>query len=275
MNRLWIWLIPLLGGCASEPTILPTEEAVAVFDRQAAPPLYQLLYSAPILPEQSTTQAQLRMLIWIRHMGLSASQLDQLEELRTLSAERGERIRQAEAEVVARHAGEEEQVYGALLEQVSAGVAIDDPIFEPLLAQLDALRAGGERESELMKIRMEGMRSILEAEQTFLRSLSPSQEMMMADALFILRSQLDPVANPEDYRSLVGTTYEPGQYAVLTRGTGEGAREPLNIGALWTDDGELTGYALHEARREVLLYLLLMEPGLEEAIPQAKALLEP
>ena len=97
----------------------------------------------------------------------------------------------------------------------------------------------------------------------------------MADALFILRSQLDPVANPEDYRSLVGTTYEPGQYAVLTRGTGEGAREPLNIGALWTDDGELTGYALHEARREVLLYLLLMEPGLEEAIPRAKALLEP
>ena len=221
----------------------------------------------------NTTQAQLRMLIWIRHMGLSISQLDQLEELRTLSAERGQRIRKAEAEVVAQHAGEEEQVYGAILEQVSAGVAIDDPIFEPLVTQLETLRSGGERESELMKIRMEGMRSILEAERTFLRSLSPSQEMMMADALFALRSQLDPVANPEDYRALVGTTYEPGQYAVLTRGTGEGAREPLNIGALWTDDGELTGYALHEARREVLLYLLLMEPGLGEAIVRAKALL--
>ena len=62
MNRLWIWLILLLSGCAPEPTPLPTQAAVEVFDRQAAPPLYQLLYSSPILPEQSTTQAQLRML---------------------------------------------------------------------------------------------------------------------------------------------------------------------------------------------------------------------
>jgi hypothetical protein len=272
MMRLWTGLIAMQIGCTTQPTPLPTE-AVAVFDRAAAPPLYQLLYSAPVLPAEDTTQAQLRMLIWVRHMGLSASQLDQLEALRLLAAERGERIRQAESEVVARYAGEESAVYAAILEQVAAGVPIDDPIFTPLLAQLDALRAGGERERELMKLRMEGMRSILEAQSDFLRSLSPTQEMMLADALFVLRARLDPIANPGDYRALVGTTYEPGQYAVLTRGTGEDAREPLNIGALWTDGGELTGHALHEARREVLLYLILLEPGLEPAIIKGKALL--
>ena len=268
-------MIGVLIGCTPQPTPLPTEEAVAVFDRQAAPPLYQLLYSAPILPDDDTLKQQLCMLIWVRHMGLNASQLDQLEALRAMSAERGARLSQAEAETVSRYAGEEEAVYGAILEQVSAGVPIDDPIFEPLLTQLEALRAGGERESDLMKIRMEGIRSLLEAESEFLRSLSPSQEAMLADALFVLRNRLDPVANPGDYLALVGTTYEPGQYAVLTRGTGEGARDPLNIGALWTDNGELTGYALHEARREVLLYLILLEPGLEEAVVRAKVLLEP
>jgi len=273
MKCLWIWPVCALISCASEPTPLPTEEAVAVFDRQAAPPLYQLLYTAPILPGDSTLQAQLRMLIWMRHMGLNASQLDQLEWLRAMSAERGERIRQTETEVAERYIGEETLVYTAILEQVSAGVPIDDPIFEPLLSQLTELRAGGERESEMMKIRMEGMRSILEAESEFLRSLSRSQEAMLVDALFVLRNRLDPIANPGDFRALVGTTYEPGQYAVLTRGTGEGARDPLNIGALWTE-GELTGYALHQARREVLLYLILLEPGLEEAITKARALLE-
>lgn len=273
MMRLWIWLPGALISCTTEPTPLPTKEAVAVFDRQAAPPMYQMLYTAPVLPAQTTNQQQLRMLIWIRHMGLSNSQLDQLEALRVMSAERGARIQQAESEVVARYSGEEEAIYGAMLEQVSAGVPIDEPVFSDLLGQLEELQAGGERETELLKIRMEGMRSILEAESGFLRSLSPSQEMMLADALFVLRGRIDPVANPGDYRSLIGTTYEPGQYAVLTRGTGEGASDPLNIGALWTDDGELTGYALHEARREVLLYLILLEPGLQEAIVKAKALL--
>ncbi|MFT5682532.1 MAG: hypothetical protein ACI8RZ_003450 [Myxococcota bacterium] len=273
MKCLWTGLIAMLIGCSTQPTPLPTQEAVAVFDRAAAPPLYQLLYTAPVLPADSTTQAQLRMLIWMQHMGLSASQLDQLDGLRALSAERGARIQAAEAEVAAQYVEADSTVYAAILEQVAAGVPIDDPIFPPLLEQLADLRAGGERERELMKLRMESMRSILEAESEFLRSLSPDQERMLADALFVLRAHLDPVANPGDYRALVGTTYEPGQYAVLTRGTGEGARDPLNIGALWTDDGELTGYALHEARREVLLYLILLEPGLEAAIVQAKALL--
>lgn len=273
MMRLWTGLIAVLIGCSAQPTPLPTEEAVAVFDRDAAPPLYQLLYTAPVLPADGAAQSQLRMLIWMRHMGLSASQLDQLESLRAMSAERAARIQAAEEAVVAQYAEAESSVHAAILEQVAAGIPIDDPIFPPLLAQLAELRAGGERERELMKLRMESMRSILEAESELLRSLSPSQEMMLADALFVLRAHLDPVANPGDYRALVGTTYEPGQYAVLTRGTGEGAQDPLNIGALWTDDGELTGYALHEARREVLLYLILLEPGLAEAIVQAKALL--
>ena len=72
--------------------------------------------------------------------------------------------------------------------------------------------------------------------------------------MFFLRHKLDPVGNPQDFSALVGNTYEPGQYAVLTRGTGQLAQQSLHFGGLWTDDKETAGQKLHETRREVILY---------------------
>ena len=134
------------------------------------------------------------------------------------------------------------------------------------------MRSGGERERELLKLRLQGIRAVFEAQREFLASLSPTQEALLADAVFFLRNRLDPVGNPGDFRALVGSIYDPGQYAVLTRGSSDWARAPLNIGGLWSDEPQLEGGALHEARREVLLYLILLEPGLAPAIKTAKAL---
>ena len=56
------------------------------------------------------------------------------------------------------------------------------------------------------------------------------------------------------------------------------SKEPVNftrvwnIGGLWSDEPELTGRVLHEAQREVVLYLALLEPSLEEFIRTAMAL---
>ena len=50
------------------------------------------------------------------------------------------------------------------------------------------------------------------------------------------------------------------------------AQKSGNIGGLWSDQPELTGRVLHEAKREVVLYLTLLEPSLEEAIRAAIAL---
>ena len=84
--------------------------------------------------------------------------------------------------------------------------------------------------------------------------------------------QLDPVGNPKDFSMLIGNTFEPGQYAILLKGTSELAQQSGNIGGLWSDEPELTGRVLHEAQREVVLYLALLEPALEEAIRAAMAL---
>ena len=82
---------------------------------------------------------------------------------------------------------------------------------------------------------------------------------------YFLRHKLDPVGNPQDFSALVGNTYEPGQYAVLTRGTGQLAQQSLHFGGLWTDDKETAGQKLHEVRREVILYFILLEPATSEA----------
>ena len=48
----------------------------------------------------------------------------------------------------------------------------------------------------------------------------------------IFRHKLDPVGNPQDFSALVGNTYEIGQYAVLTRGTGQLAQQSLHFGVM-------------------------------------------
>ena len=95
----------------------------------------------------------------------------------------------------------------------------------------------------------------------------------MADALFFLRHRLDPVANPGDFRALIGSTYEPGQYAVLQRGLDdEKVRTPLDIGGLWQDADQPGGHIFFDAKREVLLLMALLEPGFPEALAAARQL---
>ena len=89
------------------------------------------------------------------------------------------------------------------------------------------------------------------------------------EALFFLRHHLDPIGSPDDFYALVGRTYEPGQYAVLVRGGSKKSQESINIGGLWTDKDELSGKSFHEAKRELIIYLALLEPGFDEALQVA------
>ncbi len=266
--------LTLAGGCLREPTPMPTVHAVEEsITREDQPALYQILYSPALAPASQESQQRVRMLIWLRHMDLGEAQLQQLEALRQLVAERTAQIVQAETQAAAQYQAREDEIYRALWTRLSAGAPGDAPEVVELGAELQTMQEGSERERELLRIRIEGIRAVLDAEQGFLATLSPRQEALLSDALFFLRNHLDPIGNPGDFRALVGTTYEPGQYAVLTRGTTRWAREPLNIGGLWSDEPPLSGGALHEARREVLLYLALMEPGLEEALRAAREML--
>jgi hypothetical protein len=265
-------LLSLALACEVDPLPLPSEAAVSALDRGAEPPLYQLLYDSPLLPGDTVPTTKVRVLIWLRRMELGPEQLGLLQALSVEAAGRRDRILAAEEELVRRYAPDEQRVYDQLWRALSAGVPVDAPEMVTLTTELRELRAGGQRERELLALRLEGIRSILDAEQRFLRTLTPRQEALVADALFFLRARLDPVANPGDFRALVGTIYDPGQYAVLSRGTGEVGRQPLNIGGLWAEEPGIEAHALHEARKEVLLFLALLEPGFDEALAAATAL---
>jgi hypothetical protein len=156
--------------------------------------------------------------------------------------------------------------------QMAAGAPVDAPEMNVMVDELREMRAGGARERELVALRLSSLQAILDAEQSFLRTLSPRQEHLMADALFFLRHRLDPIANPGDFRALVGTTYEPGQYAVLQRGLDDITREPLDIGGLWQDGDQKGGHVFFDAKREVLLLLAMLEPEFPSAIEVAKNL---
>ena len=202
-------------------------------------------------------------------MELTKDQLRRMETLRQLVEERRDALEQTEQEVLAQYENVENQLYEQLWVELLNGTDITDPRMEEIVAQMTNLKGDGERESALLTARLEGLRSILDAERSFLITLTPRQELLLTDSLFFLRNSLDPVGNPGDFLTLVGSTYDPGEYAVLTRGTGRAGIEPLNIGALWSEEPELALNELHEARREVLLLLALMEPGLREALAAA------
>ena len=261
-----------LSGCTPEARPLPTAKAIEDLDRAQQPPLYQLLYDVPALPSFGQRQQRVRILIWLRHLALSDSQLARLDELRLLSDDRRSRIEQAENEAAARWEGEETKIYDKIWTALGEGQAVDDTSMAPFTHELKEMRSGGERERELLKLRLQGIRAVFEAQREFLQTLTPKQEALLADAVFFLRNRLDPIGNPGDFRALVGTIYDPGQYAVLTRGSSDWARAPLNIGGLWSDEPTVEGGALHEARREVLLFLILLEPALNEAIQAARKL---
>ena len=267
---MYITAIILMLCCGGEPGPLPTESQLSEPDGGSPPPLYQLLYDGS--PQPSIEQQRLRGILWLQRMDLSLDQLNRLEGLRREVVERQKQIELAERE----HLGDLEEletpVYNRLWDRIRSGQSLDSQEIQGELEKLRAIREADDRHSRLLSMRVEAIRSIFSAEEAFLQTLSPEQEDMMVEALFFLRNKLDPLGSPMDFYALVGTTYEPGQYAVLTRGTGELAQQNLNIGGLWSDNDQLTGKDLHEARREVVLYMALMEPGLDEALRVAREL---
>ena len=146
-SRLLALLLWTAVGCkTSDPTPLPTAEAVTQLDRATQPPLYQLLYDDPAVPRARAEHQRVRILIWLRHLGLTEQQLVKLEELHKTAAEREQRLRDAEQRIVDETAAQEDEIYQRLWDSLSSGAAVDAPEMGDATEALKELRAGGERE---------------------------------------------------------------------------------------------------------------------------------
>ena len=258
-------LLALLLSCADEPLPLPAEAAAEALDREALPPLYRKLYDYAFLPEVQASEQRVRLLIWLKYMDFDRYQLGLLAELATRADREREDVARVQQEILAR---QEPQV-GAVYDQLWAALDRDAPEAElaGLAASLDVTRV---REAELVSLRARSIRTLLDAEEPLLHTLTPRQEALLADATFLLRHKLDPYANPGDFTALIGTVYQPGEYGSLSRSTFDPNEDHLDLGGLWSPAGPARQQAhFPDAKREVVVYMVLLEPQLPEAIAAA------
>ena len=256
-------------ACDADPTPMPTEELVT--QTTELDPVYQLLYDTHAMKTPDSNQQRVRILLWLKRMNCNVSQLQKLDDLRKIALEKYTTLQEIEF----REAQKAQELYtpffNQLWDSIRTGAELDDTQVQEAVQAFQS-KIVAQEETPSLDGRLETIKSILDAEEEFLRSLSPEQESTIVDALYFLRYKLDPIGNPKDFSLLIGNTFEPGQYAILLKGTSELAQQSGNIGGLWSDQPELTGRVLHEAKREVVLYLILLEPALEEAIRAAIAL---
>ncbi len=266
---LALLLAPLLGlGCVDPPLPLPAAAAAMALDRAAQPPLYRKLYDYAFLPEVQEREQRVRLLIWLRYMAFTRYQLDLLGELAARTLREREDVERVERELLLKHEPAVGGVYDALWAAMERGASEDE--LAAIGEGLDTVRV---REGDLLELRARSVRALLDAQTPFLRTLTPTQEALFADATFLLRHRLDPYANPGDFRALIGTIYYAGDFGNLNKTTFDPGEDHLNIGGLWSEEpAELAGAHFPDARREVVLYMVLLEPMLPVALDAAARL---
>lgn len=253
----------LLGAC-SLPAEPPPSQAAATadLDRAAEPPLYRKLYDYAFLPEVQAAEQRVRLRIFLRHLDFDLYQIGLLEELHAFVARERSAVAAREAEIVAEYEPRVAVVYDELWAGMEAGKSDAE-----LAAVGDKLDVIERREAELLELRSASVRAILDREAPLLATFTQKQDVLFADAIFALRHRLDPYANPGDFHELVGSVYVAGEFGTLTRPTYDPEEDHLNIGGLWSPEPEkLAGPYFQEARQEVILYMLLLEPTLPEAL---------
>jgi len=267
-------LILALSACVADPDPLPTEVLVASsdakIDRASEPALYQMLYDYAFLPEVQHAEQRVRILIWLKRMDLSTYQLNSLMDLAGWVSEERVRIEERQAQILGDYEPRLIPIYDDLWQRLSSGAELTDSEMENAAYALLSERVQHARQDELLALRAEGVNNILNRVRTWLEELTPSQEIPLTDSLFLLRHRLDPYANPGDFASIVGSVFVAGDWGTLTRGVNgfETDRDHLNIGGLWTEAAleSLQGPVFNDARREVVIYMVLLEPSLNEAI---------
>jgi len=267
-------IVAICTACGEKKQKLPTAEKVAELsetDRASAPPLYQLLYDSAFNPDLQALEQRTRILIWLRYMEFEAFQLQELKSLHERGKEVAEQVRKTEAEIYARYEANLAEAYENIRTLLVDGKPLDDESFNTAAASLLKNNDHVKRDREIYSTRMQSIATLLEEEQHFLQGLTPRQEMLFADVLFTLRSSLEPIHQPEAFRAMAGSTFTPGDPGLLLAGDYDENRQPMNLAGLWSDQASetISSPVLHEARLEMLLFLVMQEDAFGPAIDDA------
>ena len=248
-----------LGGCWEG---LDEEPPVAL--EEAPPrPLVELLYAGEYGPRAAALGDEVRVLLWLRRMDLSAEQLGRWRATsRRLRAddralrEQLQRLDEDQAEALG-------PLYAELRAALSAG-PVSGAQLADFAGRLEAARAAAADPRRLIQERAE---AVLAVAQELLDGLDSSRRSRVAEALFFLRRAVGPDTHPESWDVLIGRPWPAGDFATLRRSASPEGAGDLDISQLWTLDGgeTQTTEGIGGAGRRVILALALLHPALDEA----------
>lgn len=230
------------------------------------PKLYQVLYDNSL--ESATPLALVvRLRLWIRYMELSDSQVALLKTIAGRFQARTSSFVTEQDAILTPYAQALEPLLTQLNEGLKSGMATEDDLTK-LTQQISALQLNQRREEQLQTARIKALRAVLSDARDFLNTLSPEQEERMVTCLFLLRNQVDPFANPGTYRGLVGPSWNAGDFSSLLKEP-NAKDSHVNVGGLWDIDPETAAqFDYANIERPILMFYLLKEPGLVEALTQ-------
>ncbi len=235
--------------------------------------LYQLLYDYEVTEPLSTLGQKVRILIWIRYMDLSTAQQELLLALARKFRERRAVVERETRAITEAYERRLEPIYERIYQEVTRPVP-DQKVLDELARELHGVIIAHSAADELHTMRVRMLRTVLSDETSFLHSLSPEQEEKLVTSLFFLRQEVDPFANPQTYRDIIGPTWNAGDFSSLLKRS-RPRNDHLNIGGLWgldLDEENRINYA--DIRRPIVLFYVLKQdalvPALEESLRLAR-----
>ena len=234
-------------ACNTDPTPMPTEELV--IQTTELDPIYQLIYDTHAIKTPDSNQQRVRILLWLKRMNCNVSQLQKLDELRKIAMKNTQIFKTLKFVKHKRHKNYTLH-FSMRYDSLRTGAELDDTEVQESVQTFQSTISTQE-ESPSLDVRLETIKSILDAEEDFLRSLSPEQESTIVDAIYIFcGTNSTPLETQKDFSLLIGNTFEPGQYAILLKGTSELAQQSGNIGGLWSDQqNSLDGFYMRQKER--------------------------
>jgi hypothetical protein len=238
-------------------------ETQSVLAEPAPMPLAEVLYGGEVGDELTPLGDRVRMLLWLRSIEASKTQLQALRQASLAVRLVGSRAQAASAAAAQEEARLIGPLYARLAQDLSMGKTDDQGLGEMATSLVAARKTLG---GDPRAIQARWVEAALDTAGAFAETLLPEQRLGMVHALFLARRTLGPGAAPGGYEGLLGQSWEGSAYATLRRAESP-SQDHLDLGGLWTLDAGETDLVsdVRGLRLQALLAVALAHPDLAGA----------
>lgn len=247
----------LLAGCLcglpDQPPAPPMEVASATV------PLVAELYAGETGATARPLGDRVRILLWLRELGLDRAQLT---ALRDASVAARADLDAAQRQVAALDA-DEAAATAPIYQEMASALALG-PIDEGRAAAwADRLRSARGDRTDPRMLRQRQAEAVLASAQVFAEGLDPRQQARLVDALLFLRPTVGPGVPASDWDWLAGS-WQAGDFSTLRSSASSPAASPTDIASLWAMDAGSSSLlrGVFGERYQALVALALLHPDL-------------